>query len=282
MKFNLWTQHGALNSRPIFDAFRSGALALGHDCADNTYDDSGVDVIWSVLWHGRMGPNKEIWDRAKKQNKPIIVLEVGGIQRGITWKVGLNGINSAAFPFAKNNNSVRADRLNLTLSPWRTKGDYILICGQHDKSLQWNGMPPTSNWIINTIDELQKHSDRKIIVRPHPRCPLPDIEKEFRNVIRQVPQHLTGTYDSFDISFDNAWATVSWSSNPGIQSIMTGVPAIVGPESIAYPVAEHQLSNIENLSMPDRQQWLNDYAWTEFTVEEIAQGLPLKRLTDFL
>jgi hypothetical protein len=34
--------------------------------------------------------------------------------------------------------------------------------------------------------------------------------------------------------------------------------------------------------MPDRTQWLNDYAHTEYTVEEISQGIPLKRLTDKL
>jgi hypothetical protein len=34
--------------------------------------------------------------------------------------------------------------------------------------------------------------------------------------------------------------------------------------------------------MFDRQQWLNDIAWTEFTIQEIAQGLPLKHLTERL
>ncbi len=282
MKFNLWTQHGALNSRPVFDAFRNGAMALGHSCSDNTYDDNGIDVIWSVLWHGRMGPNKEIWNKAKEQNKPIIVLEVGGIQRGLTWKVGLNGINKTAFPYATNNNSDRANKLGLTLTPWRTSGDRILVCGQHDKSLQWENMPSISNWMVNTIDEIQKHSNKTIVIRPHPRCPLPDIEKEFRNVVRQTPQHIDGTYDSFDMSFKNIWATVSWSSNPGIQSIINGVPSFVGPNSIAHPVAEHHLSNIENPHMPDRQQWLNDLAHTEYTLEEISSGIPLNFLTKYI
>lgn len=281
MKFSLWTSYGALNSKTVFDAFAYSLRTQGHTVCYND-NDCDIDVIWSVLWHGRMGPNKTIWDAAKAKGKPIIVLEVGGIQRGTTWKVGLKGINNTAFPYAKNNNSDRANSLGLSLSPWRQGGDYILICGQHDKSLQWQGMPPVSNWMIQTIDEIQKHSNRKIVIRPHPRCPLPDLEKEFKNVQRQTPQHINGTYDSFDMSFNNVWATVSWSSNPGIQSIINGVPSIVGPNSIAYSVAEHSLSNIENPVMPDRQQWLNDYAWTEFTIDEIAQGIPLKRLTDCL
>jgi hypothetical protein len=34
--------------------------------------------------------------------------------------------------------------------------------------------------------------------------------------------------------------------------------------------------------MPERTQWLNDYAWTEFTIDEISQGIPLNRLTSQL
>ena len=83
MKFSLWTNYGALNSRPVFDAFRSGAVALGHSCVDND-SHSDVDVIWSVLFSGRMAPNKAIWERNVAQSKPTIVLEVGGIKRNNT------------------------------------------------------------------------------------------------------------------------------------------------------------------------------------------------------
>jgi hypothetical protein len=38
------------------------------------------------------------------------------------------------------------------------------------------------------------------------------------------------------------------------------------------------MHNIEHPLMSNRQQWLNDYAWTEYTVEEIANGLPLAQL----
>ena len=34
--------------------------------------------------------------------------------------------------------------------------------------------------------------------------------------------------------------------------------------------------------MPDRQQWLNDYAHTEYTLDEISAGEPLKYLTSKL
>ena len=208
MIFNLWRQNGALNSSPIFDAFHAGAVALGHDVVTNSND--GIDVIWSVLWHGRMAGNRSIWEQNIRQSKPTIVLEVGGIKRGTTWKVGINGINRTAYFGEQDNDRTRADSLGLVCKPWRSDGDFILICGQHDKSLQWQHMPQMSNWLLDTVKTIQKHTDRPIVFRPHPRCPLPDIEKELKNVYRQVPNKLAGTYDDFDMKFDNIHATISY------------------------------------------------------------------------
>ena len=282
MKFNLRRQYGALNSGPVFDAFHAGAVALGHDVVTNSND--GIDVIWSVLWHGRMAGNRSIWEQNIRQSKPTIVLEVGGIKRGTTWKVGLNGINRTAYFGEQDNDRSRADSLGLVCKPWRSDGDFILICGQHDKSLQWQHMPRMSNWLLDTVKTIQKHTNRPIVFRPHPRCPLPDIEKEFKNVYRQVPTKLAGTYDDFDMKFNNIHATISYSSNPGIHSIINGVPAFVGTSSLAYDVGNDIdfLHDIEEPHMGDRQHWLNNYAHTEWTVEEISQGLPLKLLTSKL
>ena len=282
MRFNLHERFGALNSKPVFDALHSGANALGHDVVVNGND--GIDVIWSVLWNGRMAGNQAIWERNQAEGKPTIVLEVGGIVRGTTWKVGLNGINRDAYFNDPNNDNSRASLLGLSLKPWRTDGKYILICGQHDKSLQWQNMPRMSNWFLDTYDEIRKHTDRPIIFRPHPRCRLEHIERGLRHVTRQEPTHVIGTYDDFDMGFNNVFCTISYSSNPGIHSIIEGIPAFVSPSSLAYDVANDIdfLHDLERPLMPDRTQWLNDYAHTEWTIEEISQGIPIKHLTSVL
>lgn len=283
MKFSLWTQYGAGNSKEVFDSFAHSLVAAGHTVVWND-PVCDVDVIWSVLFAGRMAQNKAIWQRNLAKSKPTVVLEVGGISRGKTWKVGLNGINRDAYWGDSGNDDSRVSLLGLEVKPWRNNGEYILICGQHDKSLQWHNMPKMSVWVMSTITEIQKHTDRPIIFRPHPRCTLPSIEHEFKNVRRQTPKQTPGSYDDFDIDYSNVYATVSYSSNPGIHSVLEGVPTFVSPSSLAYDVGNDIdfFHDIEAPLTPDRQQWLNDYAWTEFTVEEISQGLPLKRLTSKL
>ena len=281
MRFSFFREYGAMNSTPVFDAFERSLLDAGHTVlGDDMHSD--VAVIWSVLWNGRMVGNKPIWEYFQKTGRNVIVLEVGGIKRGTTWKVGLNGINRDAYFGSNNNNSDRHRLLGLSLKPWRTDGEYILICGQHDKSLQWQGMPRMSNWVMNTIEEIQTYTDMPIVFRPHPRCPLPAIEHQYKNVYRDNPQKLSNTYDDYNLSFSKAHAVVSWSSNPGPLAILSGIPVFAGPSSLAYDVSNIDFKNIEYPLRPNRKQWLNDYAHTEYTIEEISQGLPLKNFTNKL
>ena len=155
MIFGLWTANGALNSKPVFEALQIGLNNLGHTVKLNQTGD--IDVIWSVLWRGRMQNNKSIYETAKKLDKPVLVLEVGGLYRGKTWRVGLNGINRNGYFGSQGNDSKRADKLNLSLHPWNSKGDSILIACQHKLSGQWAGND-FDTWLVDTVRSIKKHT----------------------------------------------------------------------------------------------------------------------------
>lgn len=276
MKFSLYTHNGALNSKPVFEAFAQGVSNLGHEVTYNS-TDADVAVIWSVLWHGRMSANKNVWEHFVRQGKKIIVLEVGALHRGITWKVGINGINrDAIFPDG-NNNSDRAEQLGLKLKPWNTDGSKIVICTQHDKSQQWENMPSIQQWVSDMINMIRVQTDREIVVRPHPRCKI-----DIPGVTIQKPQQIPGTYDDFDLQFDDVYAVVNWSSNPATQSVMSGIPVYTGKSSLAWDVSMQSITNLNNPQLHDRTQWLNNLAYTEWSIPEISQGIPIKHLTSKL
>jgi hypothetical protein len=56
------------------------------------------------------------------------------------------------------------------------------------------------------------------------------------------------------------------------------VPAFVGAYSMAAPVANLDYAQIEKPHMPDRAAWLDDLCHTEWTLGEIATGMPIGRL----
>jgi hypothetical protein len=273
MMISIFNRFGALNSVPVFEAFREGCRrnrirVTEHDMS------ADVAVIWSQLWTGRMSPNREVWQEFTSSGRPVIVMEVGQLMRGVTWKMGIGGVNARA-QWGEGPQQDRAKMLNIQPQPWR-QGDHILIAMQRSDSEQWAGLPPAEQWLKQTIDRIREHTDRPIVVRPHPRQRVVPIS----GVTIQQPKSLRGTYDEFDFrgSLGRAWAVVNENSGPGSQAIIDGVPAFVGADSMAAPVANTDFAHIEKPLMPERTEWLEQLCHTEWTVGEIRSGLPLGRL----
>jgi hypothetical protein len=273
MNISIFNQFGALNSGPVFEAFRNGCKK---HCIRVTEHNMSADVavIWSQLWTGRMAPNRAVWDEFSASGRPVIVLEVGQLNRGVTWKMGINGVNARGW-FGEGIEPGRAKKLAVRLQPWH-QGDHILIAMQRSDSEQWAGLPPAQQWLDQTIAKLREHTDRHIVVRPHPRQKLqPKMGVKF-----QPPLPLRGTYDEFDFrsKLTTAWAVVNENSGPGSQAVLDGVPAFVGAYSMAAPVANQDYALIEKPHMPDRAVWLDELCHTEWTLGEIATGGPIGRL----
>jgi len=279
MKIAVFPEHSSMAGRPVFDAFIKSLK--GEDVVHNNMD-ADVAVIWSQLWNGRMKPNEQIWKHYRSQKKPVIVLEVGCLKRNETWKVGINGINADAIWATANGPT----RLGLEAKPWST-GDNIIICGQHGFSEQWKGMPPMDEWMISICRKVRAHTDRKIILRPHPRFHVsPHYIKEFNDVIIDKPKHLKGSYDDFDFedTLGNAHCVICHSSGPAVVSVLNGVPAFVSHHNMAYPVAMDitELEHIETPLLFPRDKWINKISYTEWTIDEIAAGEPWNRLKEKL
>jgi hypothetical protein len=272
MRFKLYRENGAQNSGPIFDAFEQSVIDLGHDIVK---DGEDIPVIWSVLWAGRMERNRIIYHQARKHNKPIIIIEVGNLKRNITWRVSLNHINNLGeFANFENLDSDRPQKLGIFLEPEKhDRKPEILIATQHQQSLQWEGMIPMAGWVENKIKEIRKHTDRKIIVRHHPRSPLVIND---RSVITETPKKILNSYDDYNIDY-NYHCIINHNSGPGVQAAIQGVPVMCDQSSLAYSVSDF-VSNIENPRLLNREEWFLKLCHTEWTVDEIRQGLPLSRL----
>jgi hypothetical protein len=268
MRFRLYREYGALNSKPVFDAFEQGLKSLGHEVV-NTPD--GIPVIWSVLWHGRMAHNERIY----QTHCPIVIIEVGNLHRGKTWRVSLNHINSLGkFGNHEDLDSDRPKKLGVNLGAVKeNRRPEIMIATQHQRSLQWQGQPPILDWVHSTVKQIRQHSDRKIIVRPHPRSP---ISLNIPGVEVGLPRQIVGSYDDFDIDY-NCHCVVNHNSGPAVQAAIHGTPVICDTSSLAGEISG-KFEDIENIKLPDREDWFLRLCHTEWTVSEIAQGIPMQRL----
>lgn len=272
MRVKLYREYGALNSRPVFDAFEEGLRVHGHEIVT---DNEDIAVIWSVLWSGRMKNNQEVYRKFKNNNKPIIIIEVGNLKRGDTWRISLDHINNLGF-FGNNENLdlERPKKLGVNLKPFQEnrRGEILIAC-QHIQSLQWEGMPPMAKWVETVISKIKERTNRRIIVRPHPRSPF---TFNVPNIIVERPQKIQNTYDDFDI-FYNYHCVINHNSGPAIQAAINGVPVLCDSTSLAAPLSI-TWENLETPALPNREDWFIKLCHTEWTVEEIRQGIPQSRL----
>jgi len=240
---------------------------------------SDAAIIWSVLWAGRMTANQAVYEHYRSQNKPVIIIEIGALYRGNTWKIAVDNITADGYYGQQNNlDWDRAKKLRISLATQLSPKPDIIVALQHDRSLQVSGIN-MQNWLNSTLEILKKSTDRPITVRPHPRCRLP-LHNLPKNVTVETPNRLPNTYDSFDMHYD-CHAVVNINSGPGIQAAIAGVRPIVAPSSLAYSVGT-AFADIEQPYVRDRELWLTQICHTEYTVAELQQGVWLDRIAPAL
>ena len=268
----------AQNSIPVMQAMLDSLRIAGHTIEQNSMDADAA-IIWSALWAGRMAPNKQVYEHYRAQNKPVIIVDVGALYRGETWKIAVNHINRLGYyGHTENIDMDRPRKLGISLAINLSKNPAILIAAQHRFSLQLANQNHEA-WILEQIDKIRQVSDRPIVVRPHPRSPL-QISTLNKTITIEKPQRVDGTYDNFDMHFDY-YAVVNYCSGPGIQAAISGTRPIVGPYSLAAPVSV-SYKDLDQPYTTDRDQWLVEICHTEYTVKEIKQGLWLDRISSAL
>lgn len=156
----------------------------------------------------------------------------------------------------------RWHRLGIALSA-RRHGRRIVLAVPDDKPCKFYGID-RQQWIDRTIGMLKQHSDRPVVVRDRAAI------REHRTVADPLCQVLQ----------QDVHALVTFNSVAAIESILSGVPAIVlAPCHAALPVANSDLSSIENPYWPDKDKlhaWACHLAYGQFHVAELKNGQALK------
>ena len=119
-----------------------------------------------------------------------------------------------------------------------------------------------------TIEEIKKYTNRPIIVRQ--RAP----KRIDRVTTAPLQQVLT----------QDVHALVTFNSVAAVESILSGVPAFVlAPSHIAHPVANTQLSQIENPYWADQDKlnaWCHSMAYGQYHVRELRDGTAFRMMQE--
>lgn len=161
--------------------------------------------------------------------------------------------------------------LEINLKPYRTNGEYILVCLQRNGGWSMRGLN-VQKWLDETILKIRQYSQRPIIVRKHPGD-------------KKVSEYLKINHKGVFVSpgertlkedLKDAWATVVYNSSPSVASLIEGVPVFLTdphPEhSQTFGVTNTDLSLIESPLMFERQQWIEKLSMCHWSFKELESG----------
>ena len=234
-------------------------------------------------------PHHILKDDIVKQHgrKPIIIIETPLLGRTIGrrhnyYRVGLNHYLNNLAEF--NNKDCKPDRFNklgLSIKPWRTNGEHILVLGQNlnDASLLGADM---DLWVTTTIRHLLRITKRPIVFRDHP---------ENSNKIREVISR--NFHDTKQVEYDenmtirdslqNAHCCVAYTSGSSLDAILDGVPVIPTSQyNFVWEISSHSINDIENPKLGEREQLLYNLAYAQWSVQEIQKGKPWDHLYEYI
>jgi hypothetical protein len=144
-----------------------------------------------------------------------------------------------------------------------TAGSDILLCLPSEKVMKHFGLD-LQQWIASTVEEIQKHTDRRIVIREkRPRSERVNDDTIFDALSRDV--HCLVTFNSI----------------AAVESLMVGKPAFTLGPNAAQSLCLSDLSKIETPYIPsldEVEELLAHLAYCQFTPEEMTNGYAWKVL----
>ncbi|MBC8416862.1 hypothetical protein H8E06_00850 [bacterium] len=242
---------------------------------DTTQGTSPDDVL-------RKGIRKHQTENNKRQiiaDAPLIP-DPGGNKY---VSIGFDGIKGSAQFHNENSPSDRRESREIDIRSWNTNGEYILIISQTFKGSGLRHLKPVDamNYYIELPERIREYTDREIVFRCHQnqmreRMWKTKYEQDIMDAIDNITFHRTKNRKDSKHGIDemyDAYCCITRTSAGCVGAIISGVPSISEDQfNIANPVSDRNLANIENILKPDREQWVNDLCYAEWSHDELKSG----------
>jgi hypothetical protein len=220
------------------------------------YRRSDLAVFWAHK-------QQHIIQQQRDAGLDYLVMERGYFgDRFAMTSLGFNGLNGHAEFHNQNSPGDRWQRYGVPVSAWKQEGDgeVIVVMGQVPTDASLKNCPNYRAWIHDAARKAEAVYGRRVYFRPHPHPSA--------STFRPNLPLIGGTLES---ALERACAALVWNSNSGVDTVLAGVPLICGDRgSMAWPMATQVIG--DPLIRPDRYQWLNDLAYTQWSDSEIMMG----------
>jgi len=201
---------------------------------------------------------------AKRAGVPILVMERGHLQPRMEWtSLGWNELaGRGTYPGCLDTGERFARHFGHLMQPWSDDGDAALILGQIPGDMSLRGTDP-KKWATNAAAECRAAGFGRVIYRRHPRVAQ-------TGDAWHPPGAVLSRYAALEDDLAQSAIAVSFSSTSGVEAILSGTPHVAFDEgSMVWPVSAQRRFTRQT---PDRRDWANALAWTQWQEHEIRSG----------
>jgi hypothetical protein len=171
--------------------------------------------------------------------------------------------------------------LKINLQSNVRNGSSIVLCVQRNGG--WSmSKTSTIDWINNTVTKIRQHSDRPIVVRPHPKDNKAQTDLRNLNLTRFKNVSLS-LNKALDQDLIGAWAVVNHNSSSIVAPVIKGYHAFITDplRSQCREVAHTDFSKIESPDTFDRQSWLERISMFHWKFSELEDGSAWQHMRQF-
>jgi hypothetical protein len=256
-----------------------GIIAAGDQpvvMTERYYKPKQVLEFDCAVFYGLEGNTPQLFkDYAAHSAAVYVDLGYWGRREGGRWtgyhKISVNSRHPNAYFRAIAHPADRLARFKLTPKAWRTPSSsaHILLAGMGDKGARAEGYDP-NQWEREAVEVLRQHTTRPILYRPKPSW--------------KTAKPIAGTNYSaphareLELDLRGCWAVVTHHSNVAVDALVEGIPSFCWA-GVAREMSSQDLAQIETPFYPsDREQWLADIAYTQWSIAEMRSGAAWRHL----
>jgi hypothetical protein len=241
------------------EAFIAGLKAAGYEVTTQLRDPRPGDVL--VGWN-RYGTMEDAAGKFERAGGRVLIVENGYIGKdhlGRQLYAIAEGQHNGAGRWVHRTDTRRFHELDNPPLPWRRSGSHILVTAQ--RGIGSRTMASPHRWAEDVANRLRTRTKREVRIRQHP---------EDRSNPSRTP---------LEEDLQGAHAVVTWASGAAVRAIIAVIPVFYeAPHWILEGAARKGIDDIENPWTGDRTPHLERMAWAQWSVEEIASGVPFRLL----
>jgi hypothetical protein len=280
-----------VNETKTVKEIRKNGVDLSLDYGEDPGEDCDLGIIF-----GSAKPRDNLHHRVRnsviEKAKNYMIIETPLLARSIVkqsnheyYRIGLNGFLNGQGEF--NNENCNDERIKnygelYQWTGWKQNANgniLILLQLPGDASLRESNH---GEWLLDTIEELRKITQREIRIRFHPAMSEKGHENFFGDVGKIVFKNYPkivwsdGIGRTLQDDLKEAKTCVTYSSGSAIDSIVYGIPTIAIDEgNFAYPISSKTLDAVEEPILADAEtvnQWLQNLSYCQWNRIEMSNG----------